>query len=144
MRSVRTTLVVLLAAIVVTLVGCERPAYYDPYGGADPETITTATFRTATQPSMTGIVLNKPTTTTVLTVTTELHVPDGYMICPTCHGAKTVCEYCHGTGKREGETLDPNTGIYKKYTADCGMCSEEDPGYLLCETCHNKLVVPIS
>lgn len=136
--------IVSLAMIIVGAVGCSKPAYLDPYGTGDRDPVSNNTIVTRDKSGETTVRFLTPTTTTTTTVptTTKLVVPIGYRVCPTCHGEKMICEACNGTGKRQGEMLDTSSGIVKRYVTNCGLCSREDPGYYMCETCNNTLIVP--
>jgi len=141
------TAIVALSLCVCVLFGCTAPAYMDPYGTGKQTPVTNQTIKTRIKDDKTVPFLSNITTTTPSTVTlttTKLVVPEGYQRCPDCNGEKVVCAACYGTGQRKGEILDPKTGIVKRYYTTCGICSEEDPGYEYCETCKNKLILPIS
>lgn len=137
---------VLMAVTVLCLFGCtpsQQPAYMTPYGdGVDPDTVTTVPFqsRTYTTAALTT-THSSETQTTVLTTTTELMIPEGYILCPQCHGVRVVCAECQGTNKMKAEIYYPEAGVYARKYVDCTFCSAEDPGYMLCEVCLNKLIV---
>ncbi len=144
MRSLKIVLALSTLCLLIVLVGCTTPEYYTPYGdGVDPNSLVTQGFSSRPPVSTTAFrLVTTSTTMPPITTTTQLIVPNGYHLCPDCGGVRAECDYCHGTNKRQAEALDPDSGIYKKYYENCMMCSDEDPGYLFCETCRNKLVLP--
>ncbi len=146
MRSVRYWLFMMAVLLIVPVMLCacdDRPAYYTPYGeGVDPSTVTTGSYIRPSAPSTTGLVIVPTTTSPPTTVPTRLAAPlKGHVVCPTCNGIMQPCEYCQGTLYRRGEMFDPDSGIVRRYKIKCNMCAE-DPGYTICKTCQNKLVVP--
>ncbi|MBQ9414651.1 MAG: hypothetical protein IJU16_05945 [Clostridia bacterium] len=143
MKILRAGIVLIGFLALLLFGGCEQPAYYHPYDDTSGTTMSGQAETDYTQPSMTALRIKPATTTTVPAPTAPSEIPDGYQLCPTCGGVKQLCPYCKGTGKRRGEVLDPNTGIYKWANYRCAECADGDPGYVMCETCHNELIVPI-
>ena len=145
MKSFKLTAITALVAVIGLLfIGCHQPEYLNPYGeGVDPATIVTQGFQSRPAPSTTDFKLGKSTTTSPPTKPTKTveEIPEGYILCPECNGQLKMCMYCKGTDRRQGEMLDPDSGIYKRYYIECAMCSREDPGYDLCPTCHNQLII---
>jgi len=129
---------------LILLCGCDpQPAYYTPYGeGVDPNTVTTGEYIRKPTVTTTGLVIVSTTKPPVTTVPTRLAAPlAGHVVCPTCDGIMKPCIYCGGTLYRQGEMLDLDSGIFRKYKMRCNMC-DKDPGYEICETCQNKLLIP--
>lgn len=137
MRFTRTLLMVLCAVLLFLMFGCgaDDPEYMHPYGeGVDPDSVTTGVFQTRTT---TAATVPSTTATTV-----SGSAPEGYHLCPECHGEPIVCEYCEGTGQKLVEESDFEAAIYGPHYVECDMCSPEYPGYYLCETCQNLFYIP--
>ena len=132
----------ILMALFLLCACNEKKAYLNPYGeGVDPETVTTIPYVSPTTVPTTGLKLAPTTTTVATTVPTRIAVTSVNQIpCPDCNGILVYCEYCKGTLRRQGEMLDPDSDIYRKYAIACNMCSD-DPGFQYCETCRNELVI---
>ncbi len=136
---------VLAAITLFTFVGCSgtvQPEYMHPYAeGVDPDTVTTVPLQTRTTSNTTTTKATYNTTVPTTAVTTKLVVPQGCILCPMCLGVKVVCKTCLGTDRCKAEILNESTGIYVRKYVNCEDCSEEDPGYMLCELCYNKLYI---
>lgn len=143
MRIVKSMICLLILVSLVLLCACnEKKAYLNPYGeGVDPESITTIPYVSPTTTPTTALKLAPTTTTIATTVPTRVVLASEDQIpCPDCKGILVYCEYCKGTLRRQGEMLDPDSDIYRKYTIACNMC-QDDPGFQYCHTCKNKLVI---
>lgn len=145
MRLTKAILLILCAIIALLLAGCDQPEYMNPYGeGVDPNSVTTGAFQSRTTMRMTDLPLLTTTTTSPVTRPTaaDVYVPDGYRLCPECNGIKIACGNCEGTGQVFVSTYDVDSGVYSQVYEDCDVCTDHDPGFYVCEECHNELIVP--